>query len=166
MPELLILRHAKSDWDDPSLRDIDRPLAARGRKAARMMGTHLAGLPDIDAVWASPAKRVRETLDGIRETCPHLLEVREVPSLYGAGAGTLLTLCRQAREERLMLVGHNPGLHNVALSLTRRDAGSDRSRLLRKFPTAALAVIAFDGDWSHLAMGSASVRHFARPSDF
>ena len=165
MPDLLLFRHAKSDWGDPSLADIDRPLNDRGRRAARAMGGVLAGLPRIDEVWVSPARRVRETLAGLVDGGADLPMPRTVDAIYGASAARLLDLLAQARTGRLLLVGHDPGFHDVALRLA--VAGDpDRLRALRgKFPTGALAELAFDGDWADVTASGARLVRFVRPRD-
>ena len=165
MPELFLLRHAKSDWSDPGLSDIERPLNARGRGAARAMGRYLAGRGRIDAVWGSSAVRVGETIDGLRAAFEDLPHARIVERLYAARAETLLEVLRAAACERLLLVAHNPGLHDLAMLLTRDRDSEARRRLASKFPTAALAEISFDGDWQDLDAGSARVAVFTRPRD-
>ncbi|MCJ8191440.1 SixA phosphatase family protein [Sphingomicrobium aestuariivivum] len=165
MPELFLLRHAKSDWGDPGLRDVERPLNARGREAAQAMGRHLDTLGTIDQLWVSPATRVEQTIEGLRASCPGLPEPQVVPSLYGASADTLIMLARQARGERLMIVGHNPGLHDCAFALVRGQGGEGMEQLARKFPTAALARIGIEGDWPMLDRGRGRLLGFTRPKD-
>lgn len=158
MKTLLLLRHAKSDWGDPSREDFDRPLNARGRKAARRMAEHIArrGLgPDL--VWCSTAARARETWALMAPSLTPSIGAAWRDDLYRATAAELLAIARGApdRAARLMLIAHNPGLHDLALSLSRtsRDAGElDALRL--GLPTAALAIIEFDGDrWTGISGG-------------
>ncbi|WP_265587745.1 SixA phosphatase family protein [Sphingomicrobium arenosum] len=166
MPELFLLRHAKSAWGDPSLRDVERPLEPRGHAAAKAMGGYLEDMDArIDQLWVSPATRVAETVEGLRETCLGLPEPHVVPSLYGASAETLLMLARQARGERVMLVAHNPGMHDCAMMLTQGDKGAARDRLAKKFPTAALARIDIEGDWPMIAPGRGRLVAFTKPRD-
>ena len=164
MPELLILRHAKSDWGDASLRDFDRPLNKRGRKTAPEMGKVISAIGRIDHVVASPAKRVVETLEGVSSTCS-LPDIEFDPALYGASTQELMTALRAIPDgtERALIAGHNPGLHWLAMALTEDDHSA--YVLDEKFPTAALAHIAFDGDWSALNSGSGRLLDFVRPSD-
>lgn len=167
MPELLILRHAKSDWGDPSLRDFDRPLNNRGRKAAPDMGKLIASKGPIDKILASPAQRVVETLEGVRTRAPQLPQAQFEPHLYGASVGEIVRLLRAhgGDAERLLLVGHNPGLHWLALGLTDGGEHPDRDALAHKFPTAGLAHIEFDEPWAQLKEGSGRLLSFTRPKD-
>ena len=165
MPDLLLLRHAKSDWGDPSLADIDRPLNDRGRRAARAMGGVLAELPRVDEVWASPARRVRETLAGLVEGGADLPMPRAIDAIYGASAARLLDLLAQARTHRLLLVGHDPAFHDLALHLAREGEDDLLTMLQHKFPTGALVELAVEGDWASIAGASARLVHFIRPRD-
>ena len=165
MPELFLLRHAKSDWSDPGLADIERPLNPRGRGAARAMGRYLAGRSRIDEVWASPAVRVAETIDGLRASFEDLPPTQIVERLYAARAETLLEVLHRADCERLLLVAHNPGLENLAMLLTRDCESEARRRLAGKYPTAALAEISFDCKWQDLDAGRARLEGFTRPRD-
>lgn len=167
MPELLILRHAKSDWSDNSLRDFDRPLNGRGRKAAPEMGKLIASKGPIDKILASPAQRVVETLEGVRDSAPDLPPTQFEPHLYGATVGEIVALLRThgGNAERILLVGHNPGLHWLALGLTDGEEHPDRDALAHKFPTAGLAHIAFEENWAELKEGSGKLLSFTRPKD-
>lgn len=167
MPELLILRHAKSDWGDASLRDFDRPLNARGQKAAPEMGRLIAKKGPIDIVLASPARRVVETLEGVREGAPDLPQAQFEQHLYGATVNDIVGLLREhgGDAERILLVGHNPGLHWLALGLSDGADHEDRDALAHKFPTAALVHLSFEGAWTQLREGSAKLLSFTRPKD-
>lgn len=168
MRTLYVLRHAKSDWGDSSLRDFDRPLNERGWKAAKAMGRAMRErefMPDL--VLVSPAARTIETLARVEEGFGDKFEVIEERSIYLAEIETLIGLVRSAPAEfgRLMIVGHNPGMHELVLSLTEgpRDL---REEAASKFPTAALAEISFDvGDWADVAPGTGQVRSFLKPRD-
>jgi phosphohistidine phosphatase len=139
---LALLRHAKSSWSESGADDLDRPLNDRGWKAARRMGRELAHR-DIafDLVLASPAARVRETIDGLREKLKLNVEIRFEPRLYLASEETLLAVVRELPENAHapLLVGHNPGLQRLALELTHQDPKGFRARICEKFPTGALA---------------------------
>ena len=168
MKILTLLRHAKSDWTDAVQRDFDRPLNERGRRAARTMGAYLAreGLA-FDRVIASPAVRVRDTLDEVARSYGRALDARFDQRIYLASASALLDLVRETDEgvERLLLVGHNPGLEELALEIGRADAGSPMRREVEiKYPTATLAEIALDGAGWRDAMEGRIVR-FVRPRD-
>ncbi|MFC3100927.1 SixA phosphatase family protein [Altererythrobacter lauratis] len=166
MKLLGLLRHAKSDWDDLSLRDFDRGLNARGRKGAALMGTHIAalGLP-WQRVIASPAERVKRTLDASGLGLP----VTWCDSAYMADADTLLDLLRTqgGSDEALLLAAHNPGLQELALKLVPPEQESALfDEVMAKFPTAALAVFELDiADWAGIAPGCGRLTHFVRPRD-
>lgn len=167
MPELLILRHAKSDWGNPSLRDFDRPLNRRGQKAAPEMGKLISRKGPVDKILASSARRVVETLEGVRKGASELPTAQFEPELYGASVGEIVALLRKHGGDaaRILLVGHNPGLHYLALGLTDGEEHPDRDALAHKFPTAGLAHIEFDGGWSQLKEGSGRLLSFTRPKD-
>ena len=168
MKTLYILRHAKSDWGDSALRDFDRPLNGRGWKAAKSMGREMRerGLaPDL--VLVSPAARTTETLARVEEGYGEKFEAVENRSIYLAETETLIDLVRGAPADtnRLLIVGHNPGMHElvVALSQGPQDLRDDAAS---KFPTAALAEISFDvRDWSDVAPGTGQIRSFLKPRD-
>jgi phosphohistidine phosphatase len=167
MKQLLILRHAKSSWDDSELADFDRPLAPRGLKTAPLMGRELARrgwLPDLALV--SPALRTRDTWRLVAQELPKSVPAQFAEELYEAAAGAILARVRQARAKSLLVIGHNPGLQHFALRLA--GAGSDESvfkKIEAKFPTATLARFTLDGDWADLAFGSAKLTHCLRPKD-
>ena len=113
---LLLLRHAKSSWDDPALADHDRPLAPRGRRAAKLIGEHLReNQIGVSLVLCSSARRARETLDLVQTPGEVLIE-RE---LYGASADELLARLRRVPDQRgtVMLIGHNPAIEDLAVGL-------------------------------------------------
>lgn len=161
---LYLLRHAKSSWKERGLADHERPLAGRGRRAAKAMGRYLReeGIaPEL--VLCSTARRARETLERIELGDG---DVRFEDELYAADADTLL-----ARLKRIptavgsaMLIGHNPGIQQLALVLARH--GSAAHELDAKFPTAALATLAFRArGWDALDRGAAALIDFVRPRD-
>jgi phosphohistidine phosphatase len=161
-----LLRHAKSDWNDLTLRDFDRGLNGRGRRGAALMGAHIAqqGAP-WDVIIASPAARIRATLDasGLRHP------VTFAEDAYLGDAATLLALLRKhgAEAEAVLLVAHNPGLQELVMELVPPDAESALfGELLEKFPTAAFAVLELDIDsWAQCRPGCGRLVHFARPRD-
>ena len=145
MKRLSLLRHAKSSWDDPHLDDFNRPLVERGWKAARRIGRELKRRNmAFDLCVASTAARARETLDGLIERYGDPdFEIRFEPRLYAATTATLLDVVRHLPDKAgaVLLVGHNPGLQQLALELTHADPEGLRARIETKFPTAALARI-------------------------
>lgn len=164
MKRLYLLRHAKSSWDDPALGDPDRPLAPRGRRAAKLMADHLRrkGIsPEL--VLCSPSKRTRQTLKRIARGLGKNADVQIESALYAASATTLLEELHEVPDEvdSVMLIGHNPGIQDLALSLAR--AGSESLRVRSKFPTAALATLKHNVTWHGLAPGSAELVSFVTP---
>jgi phosphohistidine phosphatase len=161
-----LLRHAKSSWKDTSLPDRDRPLAGRGRRAAKAIARYLRE-QDIqpELVLCSTARRARETLDRIE---PALVTpaIRVEGDLYAASADALLERLRSVPDtvESVMLIGHNPGLQELALALARQ---SDTVRELEaKYPTAALATLTVlvEG-WQELDRETAELVALVRPRD-
>jgi len=161
MKTLTLLRHAKSGWDAPVARDFDRPLNARGRKAARAMGREMRRLGlGFDLVLASPAVRVTETLTELAQGYGAAVETGLAP------VDLLLAMVRAADDgdARLLLVGHNPGMEQLALLLS--GAGPLRDEVAAKYPTAALAEIAFDIDhWRDAGPGKGRLERFIRPRE-
>ena len=162
---LLLIRHAKSSWDDASLSDRERPLAGRGRKAAERMGAHLRseGLrPDV--VLSSPSRRTRQTLELLEFTGA---EVTYLEELYGASAHDLLASAREVRDDAdvVAVVGHNPGVQDLSIELARDDAAEEAVRLRQKFPTCAVAIFDVDGAWRDVATGRVRLVSFVVPKD-
>lgn len=169
MKTLTLLRHAKSSWNSGAQGDFDRPLNKRGHKAARTIGRELKaqGLA-FDAVIASPAARVVETLEDVGEGYGAPLEPRFDERMYLGTVATLLALVREADDSagRLLLVGHNPGLEGLAMLLTRDDGNGLRAELAAKYPTATVAEIALPIDhWRDAAAGTGELARFIRPRD-
>ena len=166
---LIVLRHAKSSWADERLDDHDRPLAARGRKAAVRVGRWLAdgGLrPDL--VLCSTARRARETVDLVRPAFEQDVPVRFLDALYEAEPDALLEAVRRAPDEvsKLLLIGHNPGLEGLARRLAPADGSRQHREMMAKFPTAAAAVIGVAApNWRRVAWGSGQLQVFVRPKD-
>lgn len=166
MKRLGLLRHAKSDWDDMSLRDFDRGLNDRGRKGAALMGAHIRQQGAAwDIVLASPAVRVRRTLEASGIDLP----VRFHEDIYLASAATLMAQLKALDDglEAVLLVGHNPGLQELALTLVPPDGeGRLFDEMMQKYPTAAYAQfeLAIES-WADLTEGCGKLVHFARPRD-
>lgn len=169
MLELLLLRHAKSAWDDPGLADRERPLNGRGRRAAALMGRFLseAGLLP-DRALLSAAARTRETFKRLRKEWtgpPPPAETLE--DLYLAPPSAILACIRRHGGEarRLLVLGHNPGLERLGVRLAA--AGSDEAALAalaEKFPTGGLAWFQFAADrWTDI--GEGRLLRFVVPRD-
>jgi phosphohistidine phosphatase len=165
MKRLLLLRHAKSSWDDASLADRDRPLAPRGHKAAERMAEHLrSSAPGVDLVLCSPALRTTETLEHVGRAFGEAEMVVE-DDLYGASEDELLDRLREVSDQvdGVALIGHNPGIQDLGTGLA--GDGEDLERMRTKFPTGALAVLEFDGSWATLEPGEARLVSFVTPRD-
>ncbi|HWA49351.1 MAG TPA: histidine phosphatase family protein [Dongiaceae bacterium] len=164
---LILLRHAKSAWDNQDIADFDRPLSPRGRKAAPVMGAYLARknyVPDL--VLCSSAKRASETLDLTIAGWPKQPVVRRLKSLYLAMPREMLKRLQTAGSEfaTVMLVGHNPGIADLANWLSNEGDAAARGALARKFPTGAAAVIDFDvEDWKDVDAETGRLIDFATP---
>jgi phosphohistidine phosphatase len=170
MRTLLLLRHAKSSWDDPTLEDFDRPLAPRGIDAVPLMAGYLQAKelrPDL--VLCSPALRARQTWSLVAHALGGTIEVKELQGLYLGPPSRLLEALRRAPDSarRVMLVGHNPGMEHLAMALAGpRSKPKALSRLRKKFPTAALAQIDFETEnWSDIDRAGGRLRRLVRPKD-
>ena len=167
MRRLMLLRHAKSDWATPGLRDHDRPLSPRGREAAAKMGTYMvrhALVPDL--IVASTAKRVTETLDLMLPAFEQAPKIASAAAIYEAGASALLGIVKETARavHGLLMVGHNPGFAEFAALLIASGEVEARQRLLEKFPTGALAVIDFPlDDWGKLHPRAGRLDRFVVP---
>ena len=158
--DLLLVRHAKSAWDDLSLADHDRPLAVRGEKALRGLREYLGRIehpPDV--VLCSSARRTVDTLDGFRAVLPKQARIDVTDELYLASADTLLTRLHglDSKVRCAMLVGHNPGLEDLALFLVGPGDTGLRAQLTAKLPTGAVVALSFDGRWTQLGAATARV---------
>jgi phosphohistidine phosphatase len=161
---LILLRHAKSDW--PDVPDRDRPLAKRGRRAAPVVGRWLRGhgyLPDT--VICSVARRTRQTWELVAPELGGSPSVTFEPRAYEASALTLLYLVRELPGtcRTALLIGHNPAIEELATYLAEAPDAAGAPRL--RFPTAAVAVLEFGGDWADLAPGHAHLLDFVTPAD-
>jgi phosphohistidine phosphatase len=167
MLTLSLLRHAKSSWDNPGLKDFDRPLAKRGAVSAPRMGAFMAqnGIaPEL--ILCSPAVRTRQTLDLV---LPHLSAMPTVEyeeELYLAPAKGLLARVRKikAKVHHVMIVGHDPGMQELAVELAGTGDAEALQALGRKFPTAGLAVIRFKArEWGKIGPGRGRLKLFMTP---
>jgi phosphohistidine phosphatase len=190
MKRLYLLRHAKSSWADADLDDRDRPLARRGRRAAKAMGRQLAAL-DVrpELVLCSSARRARETLERVQRQlaasgaprgsggtdasqASHrsdaALPVAVEPGLYAGDASDLLRRIRAVPDsvETLMLVGHEPAMSQLAGGLAAPDRSEAWRKMRRKYPTGACAELCFRaGRWAEIAPGSGKLLRFLVPRD-
>jgi phosphohistidine phosphatase len=167
MLTLSLLRHAKSSWDDTSLKDFDRPLSKRGENAGPRVGAYIAvqGLaPEL--ILCSPAVRARQTLDLV---LPHLAGGPTVvyeDAFYLAAPSVLLERIRriEAKVRHAMIVGHDPGMQGLALDLSGAGEADTLQALAGKFPTGGLAVIRFKArDWSKVGPAKGRLELFVTP---
>ena len=176
--KLVLLRHAKSAW--PDVPDHERPLGPRGQRDAPVMGRWLRAAGHVpDQVLCSTARRARQTWQlaqaGLGATPPASFD----DGVYEGSAAQLLDLIRRAppAPRTLLVIGHGPGIPELALALTaatpaaRGGAAGHAAtaamlgRMRAKFPTAAIAVLEFAGNWDQLAPGTARLTSFVTPRD-
>jgi phosphohistidine phosphatase len=169
MPELLLLRHAKSRWDEPNVGDRDRDLAPRGLDAAGRMGRFLGeqGLaPDL--VLCSAARRAAHTWELAAAGLGAEVPVRFDDRLYLAAPEQMIAVARDLGGDagRLMLVGHDPGMHRLAVRLAGSGDAKLRERIVAKFPTAGLARFRFGvASWAGFTGTPGELLGFWRPRD-
>ena len=162
MKTLMLLRHAKSSWDDESLSDHDRPLNRRGKKDAPAMGRLLLRENLVpETILSSTAVRARKTAEAVAKALKRKNGVTLLESLYLAPAGKLLAEAQAHAPEptlRVLLVAHNPGMEDLVEILSGRR---------ERFPTAALAVFELGIDrWAELALGvETKLVHLFRPKE-
>jgi phosphohistidine phosphatase len=166
---LVLLRHAKSAW--PDVPDSERPLNDRGRRDAPVVGRWLQSsgyVPDV--VLCSTANRTRETWELLAPELDADPPVRFEQRIYEASALSLLHLLREAGNghRTVLLIGHNPGLAELAIGIAQMadgPAGEPLQRVREKFPTAAVAVLDFQGEWADLTPGEVRMTDFAFPRE-
>jgi len=175
MRQLLLLRHAKSSWDNKALSDQDRPLNPRGRRAAALIRRAMRDLglaPDM--VMLSTSRRTQETLAAL-EPWDDAPLIEPMAALYLATARQLLEALHQVPEtvRSVILIGHNPGMHDLAMQLTgargtvTANATSDQAveRLAAGYPTGALTEFSIGGPWWQVGPGGGQLIRFLRPRD-
>jgi phosphohistidine phosphatase len=168
--QLLLLRHAKSSWDDPKLSDHARPLNPRGRRAAESIRRAMRDLglgPDV--VLVSSARRTLQTLEALSPWDETPL-IEPMDALYLASAPQLFEVVRGVAEtaRSVLIIGHNPGLHEFATMLVGEAmslANSDMRNLAEGFPTGALAEFSIAGPWSALRRDGGRLLRFVTPRD-
>lgn len=170
---LYVLRHAKSSWEKPGLEDHERPLAPRGRKAAAKLSHHLhEAAIEPELVLCSSARRARETYETVRPSGEVVVEA----ALYGATAGEVIERLREVPESTssAMIIGHNPTMQLLVLWLasphfspqgSARGDNAELEDVREKFPTCALATLAFGCPWQGLGPGGAELTGVVGPAD-
>ncbi|MFF1679909.1 SixA phosphatase family protein [Streptomyces sp. NPDC058256] len=164
---IVLFRHAKADW--PQVSDHERPLADRGRTDAAIAGRRLAdtGIP-FDLALCSTAARTRETWKLAVHELPHRPKTVYEERLYEASPGELIAVLNETPDDAqdVVLIGHNPGVQGLADILAGQAEGDARTRMTgRGFPTAAFAVLSFDGSWKSLEPGVATLTDYWAPSE-
>ncbi len=171
MRRLMLLRHAKTETDAPSGQDHDRRLDDRGRSDAGEIGHFIARHPPFpELVLVSSAVRAQQTWNLVWEAMQDRVpapEVETLEELYGAEPTELLRIVRMASSsdpKQLMLVGHNPGMHELALMLAGDGDKTSRKALEDNLPTSGLAVLDFDtDDWTDVAFRRGNLVRFVSP---
>ena len=155
--KIVLLRHAKSSWKDPSLRDFDRPLSKRGMKDTKLMQVHMASLvKEVDEIYSSPSIRTSQT---INQLVPEFSHVNYLASLYLGDVSIVLSLLESlpTRIKTVMIVGHNPCIQETMETLWKKP--------VEKFPTCTAAVFSFQNNWSKTAIPLVNLERFVKPSD-
>ena len=159
--ELILLRHAKSDWKAGNQADIDRPLSGRGKKNAQKVGKWMHQntlIPDL--ILTSPAKRALQTLKRICNECG--TQTITIDELYNADLDTLKRILAEAPPvERIMIIGHNPGIERL-FNFLQKNTKEQETHL---FPTASLAHFVLPSEWHQLNSGDGRLMHFVRPKE-
>jgi phosphohistidine phosphatase len=171
MRRLMLLRHAKTEHEAPSGRDQDRRLDSRGRRDAAEIGSWIGRNPPFPSlVLVSHAVRALQTWEIAWEAMKEQVAepvVELLPELYGADVSELLEIIHNASvadPKRLMLVGHNPGMHELAIALAGHGDAAGRGALADNLPTAGLAIFDFDiDDWSDVALRRGKLALFVSP---
>jgi phosphohistidine phosphatase len=165
MRRLLLLRHAKTERAKPGERDRDRMLTKRGRADATVIGSHIARLGLVpDLVLVSPAVRAEETWALVAPAFSPAPRVVKDERIY-TGRKRLISIIRETHDAQvLLIVGHNPGLHDVAVRLIVSGDLEARERVKEKLPTSGLVVIDFPfDDWSRLNPKAGRLERFVSP---
>ncbi len=163
MPRLLLFRHAKAERTQPGSSDHERALTQSGRKQAAGMGAAIAENGPVDLVLCSDARRAKETWDVASAAIGNAPEVRLLRSLYEADSYLPILRKEGGDAATILLVGHNPSMHETALSLTVDLATAEGAILAVRFPKGALAVLDFDGSWAALGPAQARLAAFIPP---
>lgn len=162
--KLILIRHAKSDWGDPTLPDHDRPLNKRGRRDAPRIGAWLARngyLPT--AVTVSSARRAQETWQGIKASLDAHPQVSTDPELYHADPETLMRFARRSGTDTHLMIAHNPGMAEFARRIVEKTPTHPR---FADFPTCSTLVLDMrQSEWCDVGWQTAQVLDFITPHD-
>jgi len=158
MKNLYLLRHAKSSWDDFTLKDFDRPLSTRGIQDADLMGNFFKSKrKGLDLVVSSPSKRTKETLDHFFNKTTQNIIFDE--TIYHSSEQNIYSVLKHIEEDikSLMIVGHNPSMHEFSESFS--------GQFIEKFSTCGLASFEFDDEWANVCEDSGTLIEFKIPSE-
>lgn len=168
MKTLLLMRHAKSNWDDLFCPDHERPLSDRGHEAAKRMGKWLVqNNLEPDAVLLSSAKRVQQTWGHVRAKLADPPSVKPLQNLYMTNPDYLLAHIRNTQKsiQTLLVINHEPTIGMLTAQLATPPLPTDCARALQKFPTAAIARFELSGNWPPLSATTARFIQFVKPKD-
>jgi phosphohistidine phosphatase len=169
MKRLCLMRHAKSDWNQPETEDSQRTLNGRGVKSAAFLAGFI-----VDKGWTpdhalcSTAVRARSTIKPLAETLQDRCTIEYRDDLYMAMPGTLLNALHQLDDtnETVLIVAHNPGLEMLAVALAEEESKDMSARMADHYPTGALAVFQFDVDkWADVKEGTGQVVFYGKPRE-
>lgn len=168
MKNIFLLRHGKADAHRSGANDETRALTKRGRADAAAMGTYLDGIVDhIDCVLCSAAERTRQTLDALNAKAARTAVTYIEPGLYLAPRPVLMQTLQSLKEDyaSVLVIGHNPGLHELGSSLIKPSAAVEADAIYKQFPTCALAHIEAECEtWFEVAERCGKLAHFMIPS--
>ncbi|HMR64664.1 MAG TPA: histidine phosphatase family protein [Anaerolineae bacterium] len=167
MKTVLLLRHAKSSWDDSGLADFERPLAKRGKKDAPRIGEVLADFEMVpDIILSSPAVRAKETAELVAETSGYRHSIEWHHGFYGGGSEDLISALQRLpnKIERAMLVGHNPTMEETVATLVTGHLTELHDNYSIKIPTGGLVCLELQiMDWTAVEPGDAVLQWFIVP---
>lgn len=167
MKKLSLLRHAKSDWQDPATRDFDRPLNDKGKRVSHAVGQWVATQKIcFDYIIASPAVRVRETLDYFIKGYGKKFDIDWDRKIYLASSATILDTVRGYDDEydHILVVGHNPGIEDIIFDLVADDGSKNRNMVEKKYPTGAFSQLHLScKHWSEIYENPAIFKIFMPP---
>ncbi len=167
MANLILMRHAKSSWKTDAATDFERPLNGRGKRDAALMAQWIATeVPHPELIVSSPSERTSQTVFVVCASLEYPPErVRWENGVYEASLGTLLKLLRRLPDDTqsTMLVGHNPGMEELAIFLCGAEISVPEG--VKPFPTAAVAQLRIDVPWSELDRGCGHLIHLVRPKE-
>jgi len=164
MTRLILTRHAKSAWDDPTMADHDRPLNDRGKTAAADLGQWLASRGYVPGeVLCSDALRTRKTWSGIAPALPGTPVLELKPALYHAGPDVMLAVLKHATADCVMMIAHNPGIAEFAARLVK---SAPLNPEFHRYPTGATTVIDFTANsWADISYGDGVCIDFVIPRE-